>query len=297
MIVTGYVNPDMDSIACAISYAKFLENNGKIAVPASYGKMSKEAELVLRKWNIRKPLSPSPLSERIVLVDVSEKNKIHHEIKVENVVEIIDHRKAHGASEFPNARVQIEEVGAAATLIAEKFYPNKIGVDLAALLYSAIVSNTINFKSSVTTARDISMAKWLLKHVSIHENYVIEIFTEKSRIDDLPLTLEIESKKVNLGTESILIFQLELVEVDLFLGENLNQIREAMEEILAKRGLKRGFLTCVDTLEGYTRFFVFDDSLKALLQTALNLEFKGNLAKKEHIILRKEMIPLLKSVK
>jgi nanoRNase/pAp phosphatase (c-di-AMP/oligoRNAs hydrolase) len=58
---------------------------------------------------------------------------------------VIDHRKFHHADEFINAKQNIELVGSASTLIAEKFSQNSItpSREVAVCLYAAIVSNTI----------------------------------------------------------------------------------------------------------------------------------------------------------
>ena len=72
-------------------------------------------------------------------------------------IEVVDHRAVNEADKFQNAKIQIEMVGSAATLIAEKFLhaTTSTSPESAALLYSAIISNTINFQANVTTDRDI----------------------------------------------------------------------------------------------------------------------------------------------
>ena len=84
----------------------------------------------------------------IVLVDTSTLTTIDKRITPSQVVEIIDHRMIHDTSAFKNARVLIEIVGAAATLVAERFQKEKItpSNEAAILLHTAIISNTLNFK-------------------------------------------------------------------------------------------------------------------------------------------------------
>ena len=131
--------------------------------------MSKEVQFVLQTYNI----SPLPDANEhitadtdVVLVDASDLQGMSSTINPSQVIEIIDHRKVHQADQFPNAHVQIELVGSAATLVAERFVAQNIPIspESAILLYSAIISNTINFQASVTTQRDCDMSAWLLQH-------------------------------------------------------------------------------------------------------------------------------------
>jgi len=172
LLVTSYKNPDLDGTACAFSYAEFLRKSGKDVVAAVFGKPHREAQFVLNKFNIPALENAEKVVNNvdgIIIVDASDLRGLSDRIQPEKVVEIIDHRKIHEANKFPNAKAQIELVGSAATLIAEKFYKNKttISQESAALLFSAIVSNTINFQANVTTERDHKMADWLKTKFSL----------------------------------------------------------------------------------------------------------------------------------
>ena len=186
LLVTPYKNPDLDGTACAFGYAEFLRKNGKDVVAAVFGKPHREAQFVIDKFNIPALENAEEVVNNvggIIIVDASDLRGLSDKIQPEKVVEIIDHRKIHEAEKFPNAKAQIELVGSAATLIAEKFYNNKttISPESAELLFSAIVSNTINFQANVTTERDHKIANWLKTKFSLPDNYVHEMFSDKSQ--------------------------------------------------------------------------------------------------------------------
>lgn len=124
--------------------------------------------------------------DQVILVDTDEVDGINDN----KIIEVIDHRKIHNVDRLKNLkRKQIELVGACATLIAEKFYKGKIepSQESAALLYSAIVSNTINFQGRVTTVRDRAMFQWLEGFIDIDNNYIEEMFKAKSNLGDRSL--------------------------------------------------------------------------------------------------------------
>ena len=62
-------------------------------------------------------------------------------------------------------KYKIEEVGAAATLVAEKYklFNYEISRNAAILLYYGIISNTVNLNSKITTDRDRKMVEWFKK--------------------------------------------------------------------------------------------------------------------------------------
>jgi manganese-dependent inorganic pyrophosphatase len=184
ILITCYVNPDLDGVASAIAYAEFLHKSGKNTLAGIIGEPQDEAKYVFDSFNISYPkiINATDDFDEIILVDSSELNALEGKVSVEKVIEIIDHRKINEVDKFPSAKVQIELVGAAATLIAEKFMKSGVNIskESAILIYSAIISNTLNFKSSVTTNRDIKAAEWLQKIINLPDNYWEELFTAKS---------------------------------------------------------------------------------------------------------------------
>ncbi len=125
LLITAYENPDLDGFACAFAYSEFLTKQGFDSVAAVFGKPHREVQFVIKKFNIHGLADASKLvgnASGIVLVDASDVSGLSDKIDPTKVVEIVDHRKVNEAQRFPNAKVQIEFVGAAATLIAEKFH-------------------------------------------------------------------------------------------------------------------------------------------------------------------------------
>ena len=184
ILITCYVDPDLDGIAGAVAYEEFLKKIGKNVFAAIIGKPHDEAKYVLDRFHITYPktISDADDFDSVILVDTSDLNGLEGKVAPEKVVEIIDHRKVYEADKFPNAKTQIELVGASATLIAEKFIKNKINIsqESATLLFSAIISNTLNFKGSVTTKRDKAAAAWLNNVSKLQDGFWKELFIAKS---------------------------------------------------------------------------------------------------------------------
>jgi len=187
ILVTGYTDPDLDGTACMVAYAEYLELIGRDAVAAVFGIPQREAQFVMRRYDVPFPAGAEGLiddCDGVILVDASDTRGISPSIDPGQVIELIDHRPLFDAAAFPRATCQVEWVGAAATLIARKFrqYPLAISPWSAAMLYHAIASNTVNFQADVTTREDRELADWLLGQLT-SPPCVAEMFEDKSAIE------------------------------------------------------------------------------------------------------------------
>lgn len=283
-----------------VAYAEFLQKEGYSAVPVLCGVPHREAQFVLDTFNIIRPKDADSFlkkATRVILVDASDVNGISKAIHPSQIIELIDHRKINQADRFPNAKIQIELVGAAATLIAEKFSGLHIDISphSAALLYSAIISNTVNFQANVTTRRDKKMAGWLLKKFKRPRNYIHRLFTHKSTssqpvseiIEQDFATFDFNRRKIGIG-------QLEILHVEEFIKRHNMSIEKALLKIKKKKLLDIIFLSNIDIEKANTTFIVVDDMSKNLLEKTLQISFKKGIAQKRRILMRKTLVPLIK---
>lgn len=302
LLVTPYKNPDLDGTACAFGYAEFLRKNGKDVMAAVFGKPHREAQFVLDKFDIPALENAEKVVNNIdgiIIVDASDLRGLSDKIDPKKVIEIIDHRKIHEAHKFPNAKAQIELVGSAATLIAEKFYNNKttISPESAQLLFSAIVSNTINFQANVTTERDHKMADWLKTKFSLPDNYVHEMFSDKSQFKkSLKETIIDNFATFHFNNHNLGIAQLEIINVSEFIRENLVKIEKILEALKKERSLDLIFLTCIDLEKVFNEIVIIDEKTQKFVEQALKVKFKDRVTKRDGILMRKEIVPLIKEV-
>jgi len=300
LLVTPYKNPDLDGTACAFAYAEFLTKNNKNVIATVFGKPHREAQYVLNKFNIPNLKNGNHIIDHvdgIIIVDASDLGGLSDKVKPDKVVEIIDHRIINQANLFPNAKVQIELVGSAATLIAEKYFYSKITIsqESSALLFSAIVSNTINFQANVTTKRDLKMANWLKTKFVLPPNYVHHMFLYKSQFTKpLKATIIDDFATFNFGNCNLGIGQLEIINVVDFIQRNIVEIKDVLREIKRDKSLDRIFLTCIDLEKAFNQIVVIDQFTQSLLKQALRIKFVNRLATRKGILMRKEIVPLVK---
>ena len=300
-VVTTYINPDMDGIALMYAYTEFLRKRGEQADYYFEGTMKKEAEIVLNKFNIKlNNVTRIEDKDKIVLVDTNYLTEIPKTIKKENIVEIIDHHNRDSWFENRNdINVQIELIGAAATLVAERFKNENIEIsrESAILLYYGIISNTMNLKIKLTNQKDIEMAKWLKQQAQeITDEITTGIFVEKSQIGDtLREEMEVEFKD-QFMTISWSMGQLEVANVEEFLEKYEDNIRKIRDVVSKENDVEFISVNCMDIINGYSVIVVRDEKTAKLISDAVGFEFNNLKAKTNELVSRKEIVKVIREI-
>ncbi|MBU1754835.1 DHH family phosphoesterase [Patescibacteria group bacterium] len=300
-VVTSYTEPDLDGYACSVGYAEFLNKTGTPAVVRIFGTPHIEARYLVEKFGFEFEEDKNASLEKVILVDASELRDLNNFIKPEQIIEIIDHRKFNDAEAFKNAKIQIELVGSAATLITEKFHTNNvdISVPVATMLYGAIVSNTLNFRAKVTTDRDRLMADWLNQKLGLTQEFIDEMFRAKSNMDGELLAPAIDADFAWFdfgGTGNKIGYaQLEMMGAKELVEARKEEVLNILNELKAKEGMDHIFISFIDLGEGINIFVTNDSRMQDILSKVLNVSFEHNVALRPEFIMRKEVTPLLKT--
>lgn len=300
ILVTAKIGPDLDGLSCTYAFAHLLNAQGGNAVGGVFGEPHVEAKYIIERFGIGDLVydPPGPFAE-FILVDASDLADMPTVIKPEKVIEVIDHREIYNpAQNFPQAKIQIEKVGAAATLIAERYLQAKVPVDRnsALLLYGAVFSNTLNFKAKVTTHRDHEAVEFLKTQTDIPGDLVRGMFEAKTKdvFSRLSEAIEEEGKNFIRGSINYSIVQLEVLNAVKLVEENKYLIVNDLQELMRSQSLNFNFLSAIDLEKGFNIFVAPSSESQNILQKVLGLKFKGVVAKSEGLILRKELVPLIK---
>ena len=298
-IVTSYCNPDLDGVAASYAYAEFLQKTGQKANYYIEGEPKKEVDIVCNLFHISLSSCQEIENSPVIIVDTNTIRDIPKCIAINNIVEIIDHHiPSQDLEKFSKAKVQIELLGAVATLIAEKFYQSNIPIsrNSAILLYYAIISNSINLNSRNTSVKDRKISQWLKEQFSeISEQYIQTIFEQKSEINESDLRLEMEAEYIlEIANKKIIIAQLEIVNANSFLENYQHEIKSILIDILQEKKLDYIFLNCIDILNGYCILYTPFSSTEEYLNNFFEGSFENGQLIIEPLFMRKEIIKLLK---
>lgn len=299
VVVTSYTEPDLDGYACAVAYTEFLNKTGTPAVTRIFGTPHIEARYLLEKFSFSFEEDNNTTLEKVVLVDASELRDLDAFIRPEDVVEIIDHRRFNDAALFKNAKLQIELVGSAATLVAEKFDESNVDISIpaATMLYGAIVSNTLNFRAKVTTDRDHKMAEWLNQKLGLTKSFIDDMFRAKSDMEGERLAQAVEADFAwfDFGVGNKIGFaQLEMMDAKELVDARKDELITILNGLKEKEKVDRIFISFIDLGKGFNIFVTDDLEIQNVLSKVLEVTFTESVAVRPNFIMRKEVTPLLK---
>jgi inorganic pyrophosphatase/exopolyphosphatase len=185
-VFCGHLMADLDSIAGAIG-AAYLYNG----VAAKASEINSETKWALKKWGCEEPakiedLMAEQADRPVCLVDFQQQSQLNKAIPMKNIVGVIDHHALQNntiVTEKP-IFVDIRPWGCMSSILAhsyavqEKYLPKNI----AGMLLSAILSDTLNLKSPTTTKWDERMIAMLVQYLDIDDVNIIaaEQFRAKS---------------------------------------------------------------------------------------------------------------------
>ena len=186
VITTGYKYTDIDAFASGLALAQGLKLRGQKAMVVFPGPLNHSVSATIRNWNFEYETKPPVEIGEVVLVDVSKTDSLPDFVNYHNVVKIYDHH--FGFEDYWKEKLgdnaKIEPLGAIATMIWEeiKNIPDisKIEKKYFNALYTAVVSNTLNFKAELTTDRDKKAFRELKDFVDLPKIGSKVIFMNKS---------------------------------------------------------------------------------------------------------------------
>ena len=123
--------------------------------------------------------------KRVILVDHNEKNQAVDGIEEADVLEIIDHHRLSSIETMGPVYFRNQPVGCTATIIYQMYQEECVEVDkqTAALLCSAIISDTLMFRSPTCTPLDEKTARVLADIAEIDiEELALEMFNAGSNL-------------------------------------------------------------------------------------------------------------------
>lgn len=300
--VIGHTNPDTDSICAAIGLAHYKNSTGhKNIVPARTGSMNAETEFVLEYFAVKKPeILSDATGKKLILVDHNEYSQAVSGAEEADIVEVLDHHRIGDVKTSGPIPFHVEPVGSTSTLVYEKFQNSefRIADKIKGLLFSAILSDTVIFKSPTTTDRDVEVGEKLGKDLGLDPvEFGKKMFKVKSNIDEKTAREAVlgDFKEYDIGEIKIGVNQIETVTPEIAMSRK-EEFLEEMEAVRKERGYTF-MITLVTDLLKKDSHALFIGEKRDEFGKAFNVKLKGNEAFLEGILSRKkQVIPKLESV-
>ncbi|MCD6419884.1 MAG: DHH family phosphoesterase, partial [Synergistetes bacterium] len=242
----------------------------------------------------------NPKKKRVILVDHSELSQAVNGIEDAEIMEIVDHHRLGDIQTDKPIAAYVEPVGCTSTIIWGLFKLNGIKptAEVAGLMLSAILSDTMLLKSPTATHGDATAVRELSNIVGIDaETLGKELYRAKMDIKSLSVrqVLFMDMKELRTPKGTIAISQVEVTDTGSILFM-YDEIVKEMERISEERGYILFLLMVTDVLGEYSELVAF--GRVRIVEKAFGVTFDGRSVKLSGVVSRKKQVipPLLKSL-
>ena len=278
--VVGHKSPDTDSVAAAIAYAALMKAKGEDFVPAVSGKLNPESEVVLKQFGFPTPeILTDATGKKIALVDHSELAQAPDNLSAGEVVAVVDHHKIGDVTTNQPIFFCNMPVGCSCTVLKILYDLDGVKVDpkVAGIMLSAILSDTVNFKSPTCTEADKKAVKELAAIAGVKDTDAIfmEMLKAKSAVAGVPPMdlLHRDYKDFDMKGKKVGVGQLELATLD-----QVASMRDALYAAMKEqKGSERHsvLLMLTDVVKEGTDLMVISDD-PAMIESAFGKKLQGN---------------------
>lgn len=303
--VFGHTNPDTDAISAALVYANLLTRQGTEAQAFRLGDLNFETQFVLQQLNLESPPLLPELSAgaAVALVDHNESAQSVENLAELSVKRVVDHHKLGDLTTTNPPYLRFEPVGCTGTILLKLYREANLSVETreAKLMLSAILSDTLHFRSPTTTQEDRDAVDFLAPIAGIRnvEEYALAMFAAKSDLGDTPAEtlLRMDYKVFPFGDpvkpQLWGIGVIETTNPGYVFGRQA-ELLAAMDAVKADDGLSGVLLSVVDILNESNRTFVLSATEEKVLQEAFGVSSEGQVAHLGNRISRKkQLVPTL----
>ena len=302
ILVFGHKNPDTDTICSAIAYAELKNKLGKDVKAVRLGEVNEETKYALNYFKVEKPeLVENVAGKEIILVDHNERTQTADGFEEAKVLELIDHHRISNFNVDEPLYARVEPVGCTATIILKLFKENVLAPskETAGLMLSAIISDTLLFKSPTCTQCDAKAGKELAEIAGVDlKEYGLEMLKAGTALGDKSEAelLNMDMKIFEIDGEKIGVAQVNTVNEAEVL-ERKEKLLAEIDNIITKEGLKFFMFAITNILSNDSVALVSGDG-NDIIEKAFGEKVNSNLVTLKGVVSRKKQIipPLTKAI-
>ncbi|MBP3831526.1 MAG: manganese-dependent inorganic pyrophosphatase [Clostridia bacterium] len=295
IIVFGHQNPDTDTIMSAIAMANLENKKGNNAISCKLGNINKETKYALEYFKQEEPKTIENVAEgqEVILVDHNEFSQSAKGIENAKILRVVDHHKIGDFKTSEPLYYTAMPVGCTATIIYGMYEQERIEIEpkIAGLMLSAIISDTLLFKSPTCTSLDVEVGNKLAQIANVDVNkYGIEMLKAGTDLSDFsPKELiNIDSKTFTKNEVKMQIAQVNTTSIEDVL-KNKEAIENAMNEFIKENSEDLFVLLITDILENNSQILV-TGSRKDLVEKSFGITLQDNMAFLPGVVSRKKQV-------
>ena len=296
VLVFGHKNPDTDSICSAIAYANLKSELGVNAEPIRLGEINSETKYALEYFQVNVPRlveKGAQETKQVILVDHNESQQSADDIDEVRILEVIDHHRIANFQTSDPLYYRAEPVGCTATILNKLYKENgvKIKKEIAGLMLSALISDSLLFKSPTCTDEDVAAANELAKIAEVDANqYGLAMLKAGADLSDKTVEqlITLDAKNFDMGDKKVKIAQVNAVDTNDVISQQ-KQIEEAIEAVIAKENLDLFLFVVTDILTNDSVGIALGKMSNAV-EKAFNVGLDNHTATLKGVVSRKKQI-------
>ncbi|HEM5083762.1 TPA: manganese-dependent inorganic pyrophosphatase [Streptococcus suis] len=297
-LVFGHQNPDTDAIASSYGWAHLeREVFGRDAEAVALGTPNEETAFALDYFGVTAPrVVESAKAEgvsQVILTDHNEFQQSIADIKDVEVAAVIDH---HRVANFETANplyMRLEPVGSASSIVYRAFKENGVTPpkEVAGLLLSGLISDTLLLKSPTTHATDPQVAAELAEIAGVNlEEYGLALLKAGTNLASKSAEelIDIDAKTFGLNGNDVRVAQVNTVDIAEVL-ERQAEIEAAMTAASAANGYSDFVLMITDIVNSNSEILALGSNMDKV-EAAFNFKLANNHAFLAGAVSRKKQV-------
>lgn len=297
-LVFGHQNPDTDAIASSYGWA-YLERVawGRDAQAVALGTPNEETQFALNYFGLEAPRVVSSAKaegvSQVILTDHNEFQQSISDIRDVEVVAVIDH---HRVANFETANplyMRLEPVGSASSIVyrASKEAGITLPKEVAGLLLSGLISDTLLLKSPTTHASDPQVAAELAEIAGVNlEEYGLALLKAGTNLASKTAAelIDIDAKTFELNGNDVRVAQVNTVDIAEVL-ERQAEIETAMKAAMAENGYSDFVLMITDIVNSNSEILALGGNMDKV-EAAFHFTLENNHAFLAGAVSRKKQV-------
>lgn len=300
-LVFGHQKPDTDTIAAAMAYSYYQNELGYETEAVALGEPNDETKYALKEFGVSAPRVVKTVAnevDKVMLVDHNEPQQSAVDIDQVTVTHLVDHHRLANFNTAQPLWASLRPYGCVSTILTEMYQDAHIDIprDLAGMMLSAIISDTLLLKSPTTTDHDREAVKYLAKLAGVdYEAYGLKMLkagTNLAAKSDQEI-VDGDAKTFELGNTKVRIGQVNTVDLnDVF--DRQEGLEKAMESLMKANGYDTFILIATNILNSDSDLLVLGDN-----QDKVELAFEKKLGANRRMNLpgvvsrKKQVVPPL----
>lgn len=293
-LVFGHQKPDTDSIASAISMANLQTNIGNYSESFRLGNVNRETEFALKTFSVKQPeyLEKVDENSNIIMVDSNEFPQSAEGIEKANIKMIVDHHRLNLQTENP-VFCMVEPVGCTSTILYKLYKQNEVNIapEMAGLMLSAIVSDTLLFKSPTSTEQDKFIAGKLSDIAGMDMyDYGYRLLKAGTNLEGYTAEeiINTDSKPFSKNEMNFVISQINSADVD-SVFEKQKELETAIENEILLNNLDCYVFMVTDILNASSKAIVLGNR-RDVFEKAYDTKLFNNTAILDGVVSRKKQV-------